>query len=43
MNKILLIALLALMLAISLGFSSDEDENQAKYTATKEVRDNLDR
>lgn len=31
------------MLAISLGFSSDEDENQAKYTVTKEVRDDLDR
>ena len=43
MNKLLLIALLGLVPAISLAFSFDDNENQGKYTANKEARDELDR
>ena len=42
MIKLLLIALLGLVPAISLAFSFDDNENQGKYTAYKEPRDDLD-
>ena len=43
MNRLLLIALLGLVPAISLAFSFDDNENQGKYTANKATRYDLDR
>ncbi|PFX17767.1 hypothetical protein AWC38_SpisGene17897 [Stylophora pistillata] len=41
MNKLLLIALLRLVPAMSLAFSFDDNENQGKYTANKATRYDL--